>query len=107
MKCNGCGFDKAAVIRIGYTDGVRWEICDKCSSLKTAAMPDIYFGNQSGIQTDENLCGSDGNPIPFSSKREKATIMKHLGLRQADCAERHHGSRNESHLNVGKTKYFI
>jgi len=106
MHCDGCGYDKAVGIRIGYVDGVKWEICDRCSDVRFEATPDVYFGGKGGIQTDPNLCDkTTGKPIPFSSKREKASIMKHLGLRQSASAERNHGYRNEAYLN--RKKYFI
>lgn len=99
MKCDTCGYPYATGVRIGYTDGKRWEYCDHCSDVKFSAEPDIYLGSKGGIQTDENICDDNGTPIPFSSKREKAAIMKRLGIRQADSAERWHGARNESHLH--------
>lgn len=103
MICGGCGYTLATGVRIGRdNDGTRWEICDHCSNIKFHGLPDVYLGSKGGIQTDENLCGKDGKPIPFSTKREKAAIMKHLGVRQADSAEKYHGSRNNSHLNLGK-----
>jgi hypothetical protein len=103
MHCENCGATDAVGIRIGYTNGVKWEICDRCSDIKFRAMPDVYFGNKSGIQTDPNLCDkTTGKEIPFSSKREKAAIMKHLGLRQSVSAEKQHGARNEMYLHRKK-----
>jgi len=106
MVCYNCKSDKASRTRTGYSnEGVKWECWNRCDSLPSLSNPDMYLGGKGGIQTDENLCGSDGQPIPFSTKREKAAIAKRLGLRQADSAERQHGARNESHLH--RKKYFI
>lgn len=107
MKCEGCGNQYAARVRIGYHEGKKWEICDQCGA-SPVWLPDVFLGGHGGQErTDENLCGNDGKPIPFSTKREKAAIMRMLNVRQADSAEHNHGYRNESHLNVGKKKYFL
>jgi len=108
MKCGGCGSDVAARVRIGYTsDGTRWEMCDNCGRIPPVWMPDVYLGGAGGrIQTDAGLCNPQtGVPIPFSTKREKAAVMRMLNVRQADSAERQGGSRNESHLH--RTKYIL
>ena len=105
MLCNGCHSMTSNRTRTGYTDGVRWEHCNICMTLPQFGQPDIFLGGKGGIQTDENLCGDDGQPIPFSTKGEKAAIVKKLGLRQSESAERQHGSRNESHLH--RKKYFV
>lgn len=103
MKCDGCGSDKAARVQISYIEGKKWERCDNCAHVPPVWMPDVYLGSKGGIQTDENLCDSNGNPIPFSSKREKAAIMSMLKVRQANSAEKQHGSRNETKRRT----YFI
>lgn len=102
MHCNGCGSDVAARTRTGFHDGKIWEVCDICGKIPAVWMPDVFLGGNGGVQTDENLCDKSGNPIPFQTKREKAAIMNMLGLRQADSAERQHGSRNETK----RRKYF-
>ena len=105
MKCETCGNPYAARVRIGYQKGIKYELCDACGKIPAMWMPDIYLGTKGGLQTDPNICDDKGNEIPFSSKREKAAIMKTLGLRQADSAERNSGARNESHLK--RKTYFI
>lgn len=110
MHCNTCSTDLAARVKMGIgSDGKLWEMCDICANLPSFWNPDVFLGGSGGSpQTCENLCDpKTGRPIPFSTKREKAAIMNMLGVRQADSAERQRGSRNESHLNVGKKKYFI
>lgn len=106
MTCYGCKSDKATRTLTGRSaEGEKWERCNLCRNLPPIWLPDMYLGTKGGIQTDENLCGDDGRPIPFQTKREKAIIAKQLGLRQSDSAERQHGARNESHLH--RKKYFI
>ncbi len=105
MHCNTCSSDVAARVRIGVTkEGKTWEYCDMCGNLPPAWMPDVYLGGPGGTpRTDENLCNPQtGKPIEFSTKREKAAIMRMLNVRQADSAEHQHGGRNESHLHRKK-----
>lgn len=104
MHCNGCSSDLAARVRVVYDDKEKrtFESCDICSKLAAVWLPDVYLGTKGGVQTDENLCGKDGKPIPFSTKREKAAIMNMLNVRQANCAEHQNGSRTET-----KRKTFI
>jgi len=98
MKCNGCGNKYAARIKIQYIKNEKIETCDECGA-NPVWLPDVFLGNKGGVQTDENLCNEKGQPIPFSSKREKAAIMRMLKLRQSDSAEHEHGFRNEMYLH--------
>ena len=96
MNCSGCGTDVAVIVRLTPTVSGLLENCDICSDLKMSAgaRPDVYIGSKGGLQTDMNLCDKKtGEPIPFSTKREKAAIMKNLGVVQSSKAERQHGSR--------------
>lgn len=98
MHCGNCNTDVAARVQIGFdADGTRWERCDVCDRVPaTCTHDDVYFKSNGGVQTDENLCDpKTGVPIPFSSKGEKAAIMKRLNVRQHESAERHHGARIE------------
>jgi len=47
----------------------------------------------------------DKNEISFSSETERRAKMKKLGpgFEPSPSADKHHGARNESHLNLGKT----
>ena len=103
MKCNGCGVETAARVRISYIDGKKWERCDVCGNIPPVWLPDVYLGPGGGLQTDENLCEKDGTPIPFSSKREKAAVMNYLKVRQANSAEFNRGVRNQTKRRT----YFI
>lgn len=98
MHCNSCNSDVAARIRIGFDEkGNRWEYCDVCANVPAVSThDDVYFKSNGAVQTDENLCDpKTGVPIPFSTKGEKAAIMKRLNIRQHESAERHHGARIE------------
>jgi hypothetical protein len=104
MHCNGCNSDIASRTRTGISGGKLWEVCDICGKIPPVWNPDVYLGNVGGSeQTDENLCNpTTGVPYPFSTKREKAAIMRMLHLQQAESAEHVHGARNESHLHRKK-----
>jgi len=78
-------------------DGQVVSCCDECGAPPCNPCPDVYMGPAKGVQTNENICDDNGAPIPFSSKREKALIMKQRGLRQADCAEKQRGGRLDSY----------
>lgn len=45
------------------------------------------------------------NEISFTSETERRKKMKELGpgFEPSPSADKHHGARNESHLNLGKT----
>lgn len=105
MHCNGCNTDLAARVRIRVHNEKLVESCDICAKEPAVWLPDVYLGGQGGIQTNENLCNSNGEPIPYQTKREKAAIMKMLKVREADSAEHQHGSRNEMYLH--RRKYVI
>jgi len=110
MKCNGCGSNTAAWARMGFSEGKMYEVCDVCSNVAAPWNPDVAMSypdqyKDGHVIRDPNLCDKKGQPIPFSSKREKAIIMKQLGVRQALSAEKVHGARNESHLH--RKRYFF
>lgn len=90
-----CGATNWHYWRVKYHDKYgRVESCSECSNDKTPQLsPDVYFDASKGAnQTDPNLCDRYKGPIPFSSKREKAAIMKQMGLREA--GDKEHGARN-------------
>ncbi len=96
-NCRGCGADDAYMVRT-YLDGT--EICDRCTGIRPTGTPDVFIGSKGGEQTDSNICDpKTGQPIPFSSKREKKAIMDKLKIKQHPSAERTHGSRNEKYLH--------
>lgn len=108
MDCKTCGTDRAAIIRIKFTKEGKVEYCDLCSSLtaREGAVPDIYLGSKGGLQTDENVCDpKQRRAVPYSSKREKAALLKRLGLKQAISSERHHGGRR-TYEGPGRKQYF-
>lgn len=74
--------------------------CTSCASGNTLSVPDVYIGNGSGVQYEENIADKMGNPIPFYDKASKIAAMKQAGVHEA--GDRIHGMRNETK----RTKYF-
>jgi len=91
--CQTCGSTDYTFFRGIASSKGYYSVCEKCDKSVTAPwMPDAYFDESKGAnQTDPNLCGKDGKRIPFSSKREKAVILKQLNLREA--GDKRHGGR--------------
>lgn len=93
MPKDPCGNCKA-------TDYTTWrktdsgeESCSMCDSIPIPWNPDVYFDSSKGPdQTDPNLQDRKTGKISFSSKREKAIVMRRLGLRE--CGDKEHGARN-------------
>lgn len=81
--------------------------CNLCDSI-IVWMPDVYFDESKGAnQTDPNLVDRYKGPVTFSSKKEKAVLLKQLGLREA--GDKEGGARNTDvwrHKNK-PTKYFF
>lgn len=78
MRCNGCGNEKALHVRIGKG----FEICDKCGSLPTTSLPDVFFEGTGYF--DENLADKQHPKGQYiHSRRQKAEIIRKLGLREA------------------------
>lgn len=92
--CSGCGATNYYHWGKVYTPDGDYEHCSECSKQGTPGLsPDVYFDSSKGsFQTDPNLCDRYKGPIPFSSKREKADVMRRLGLREA--GDKEHGGRN-------------
>lgn len=89
-----CGSVTYNECRVKFDTDGRYMSCNHCSNTPVNTLiPDVYFDKSKGAnQTDPNLCDRYKGPIPFSSKREKAVIMKQLGLRED--GDKKHGSRN-------------
>lgn len=92
--CASCGATNYHYWRVAFYNRERFEQCSECSKEGTPNLsPDVYFdGSKGAFQTDPNLCERNGQKIPFSSKREKAAILKRLGIREA--GDKEHGARN-------------
>jgi len=102
MVCSGCGNKEAYRTRSIASMGGVIEVCNECGGLRASdtSVPDLYLGSKGGEQTCENICDpKTGEPVPFSSKREKKAVMDKLNLTMHPSAERQHGSRNEKHLH--------
>ncbi len=93
--CETCGASDYYYWRARFNnDGSRTQYCSSCFSGPMPSLsPDVFFDKSKGSnQIDPNLCDRYSGPIPFSSKREKAAIMKRLGLQED--GDRKHGARN-------------
>jgi hypothetical protein len=93
--CQTCGAADYFYMRVAYAPEGRFETCSECKERGSLpnVLPDVYFDPSKGAnQTDPNLCDRYKGQIPFSSKREKAAILKNLGLRE--CGDKEHGGRN-------------
>ncbi len=92
--CGTCGAVSYHYWRMTFANGEKYEACSECSKTSTPGLsPDVYFdGSKGANQTDPNLCDRYKGPIPFSSKREKAAILRQLGLQED--GDKSHGARN-------------
>lgn len=93
--CETCKSTEYYYWRTQYdSDGSRVQFCSSCFDGSTPSLsPDVYFDASKGSnQIDPNICDRYTGPVPFSSKREKAAILKRLGLQED--GDRKHGARN-------------
>lgn len=107
--CETCGSsDYVAQRYVAPHDGTApyWQ-CSECSKIQVWN-PDVFFDKSKGSeQTDPNLVDRRTGPMKFSSKREKAVVMRQLGLREA--GDKDGGARNTDiwkHKNK-PTKFFF
>lgn len=92
--CLSCGASDYFYYRAIFGNkGERYDECSQCSKGSIPSLsPDVFFDKSKGAnQTDPNLVDRYKGKIPFSSKREKAAILKRLKLREA--GDKEHGSR--------------
>ncbi len=111
-NCSNCNasFDTVSLRRMVIADGKALRFCSGCVSGTTPANPDVYYGYGSGTHTEENIAYPNGHPqagqpIPFSSKREKAMAMKIAGVREV--GDRVKGMRREDMVPANRKKYFL
>ncbi len=92
--CGTCGAVSYHYWRMTFANGEKYSSCSECSKTGTPNLsPDVYFDSSKGAnQIDPNICDRYTGPIPFSSKREKAAILKRLGLQED--GDKRHGGRN-------------
>lgn len=107
--CSSCGSTSYHAYRyIVPSDGSDpYSQCSECHKIQIWD-PDVYFDPSKGEnQTDPNLVDRHKGQMTFSSKKEKAIIMKQLGLREAGDKER--GARNDDIWRHKKhpKKYFF
>lgn len=108
MVCNGCQNPYAYKVQVFQTEtGSFAECCDRCGGFQASGTVDVYYPYGSGVHTEENIADpKTGQPIPFSSKREKWEAMRKAGVHEA--ADSHHGARPRSDMHSSsRKKYFI
>lgn len=90
--CSNCGATQYYGFKVVYTKEGRFQTCSNCDKI-SCNIPDVYFDSSKGAnQIDRNLVDrKTGKPIPFSSKREKAAVLKKLNLGEA--GDKIHGGR--------------
>ena len=97
-KCAGCkrviDEENVHLRRIVTDDNGKFDkYCTDCVSGTVKNLPDVYYGYGSGTHTEENICNpKTGQPIPFSSKAEKAAAMKIAGV--VEAGDKIHGVRS-------------
>jgi len=94
-KCDTCGHIEEHLL---YND--EKAICSMCGSgMEIIYLKAPYTDVYGSVQFDTK------NEISFTSETERRRKMRELGpgFEPAPSADKHHGARNESHLNLGKT----
>lgn len=84
MTCGGCGNGEAFRTRT-YANGD--EYCDRCGSVQTPWVPDVFWDGRPEINLAD---GPDGKPRVFGSKGEKALYLRERGISEA--GDSHHGA---------------
>lgn len=111
-NCSAChaSFDVVSLRRMVVHNSQTFRYCSGCVSGTTTAIPDVYYGYGSGTHTEENIAYPNGTPmagqpIPFSSKREKAMAMKIAGV--YECGDKVKGMRRDDMVSSKRKKYFL
>ncbi len=111
-NCSSCNksFDDVSLQRMVIDDGNIYKYCRNCCSPTLTAIPDVYYGYGSGTHKEENIAYPNGHPqagqpIPFSSKREKAEAMRIAGVREA--GDRKRGQRRDDMTPQKRKTYFL
>ncbi len=110
-NCDVCqkSFEVVSLRRMVVSDGETHRYCSGCVSGSASANPDVYYGYGSGTHSEENIAYPNGHPqagqpIPFSSRREKAWAMKQAGVREV--GDKVKGMRREDMVPSKRVKYF-
>ena len=95
MLCDGCGNQHATRIRANSMG----MICNRCGDIRGINIPDVFFP---GPYIDPHLVDTSKpnqvkNGVFISSRREKAEIMRKLGVREV--GDGHHG-RNIDKISI-------
>lgn len=96
MICNACGNQNAIRFQMRESGG---SCCDHCGTLRSVDNPDVFF---SGPYLDPNLVDvnkpEQKRGVWIESRRQKAEIMKKLGVREA--GDKKHGTRLEDRFQL-------
>lgn len=80
-------------------------MCSECSKLPSFWLPDVFLEGRGGDRSNEHLADpKTGQPLPYNSKRQKAVILKQLGVREGGDAR--HGDKNKAFSKTRKTFNF-
>lgn len=105
MVCEGCKATDAARVRVFFIEQQMVKVCDRCADVPSVWLPDAYLGSGSGERRSEHLADPEtGQAIPYSSKRQKAVIMRQLNVFEAGDAKR--GNKNDNYSHKTR-KHFI
>lgn len=111
-NCDVCGksFDDVSLARMVVDSGSIYKYCRSCCSPAATAIPDVYYGYGGGVNKEENIAYPSGHPqagqpIPFSSRREKAEAMRIAGVREA--GDKVKGYRRDDMTPQKRKSYFI
>lgn len=82
-NCAGCGNMDPIHTITSFAYGEKYERCEACGATGDGlpTLPDVYFTGKT--QKFANLCDDMGRPYEITSKRQKAQVMRQLGVSEA------------------------
>jgi hypothetical protein len=97
FECDTCGHIEEHILAGGEE-----ALCSKCSGGMSVIFLKAPYTDVHGCEQWDSV-----NEISFTSESERRKKMKNyapgLSFEPSPSADKHHGARNESHLNLGKT----
>lgn len=89
MICRTCQSEAYHINTCLDDNGDFIDTCDRCgASNADTDIPDVYWPGHE--YESPNLCDKMGKPYKLTSKREKARVMKEIGVRE--LGDKHHGA---------------
>lgn len=104
--CEACGSTLYARQKavIGNDNKTHW-MCNDCGDVAPVWLPDVFLEGRGGERSNEHLADpKTGQPILYNSKRQKAAILRMLGVREGGDAR--HGDKNRAVSKTRKTFNF-